>query len=129
MVTDFEAIYNENFHSVYKYVLSLCQNEALAEEITQETFYKAMESLDKFNGNCRIFVWLCQIAKNTYFTLYKKRKRLVSESDYDFSAHIASDFESEYLDKDTSKRLHLLLHEMTEPYKEVFSLRDRKSVV
>lgn len=98
MVTDFETIYHENFHSVYKYVLSLCQSEVVAEDVTQETFYKAMESIDKFNGNCRIFVWLCQIANNTYFTLYKKQKQLVSESDFDLSLQITSDFESEYLD-------------------------------
>lgn len=122
-MTDFETIYSEHFHSVYKYVISLCQNEAVAEDVTQETFYKAMESLDKFNGNCKIFVWLCQIAKNTYFTLYKKQKSLVSESDFDLSAQTVSDFESKYLDNETSKSLHLLLHEMNEPHKEVFTLR------
>jgi RNA polymerase sigma factor, sigma-70 family len=122
-VTDFETIYNENFHSVYKYILSLCQNEVMAEEVTQETFYKAMESFDKFNGDCRIFVWLCQIAKNTYFTLYKKQKRLRSESDFDFSTQIAPDFENKYFDNEISKKLHLLLHQMDNPHKEVFTLR------
>lgn len=70
MVTDFEVIYNEYVHSVYKYVLVLCQNKALAEEVTQGTFYKAMENLDKFEERSRIFVWLCQIAKNIYFSVY-----------------------------------------------------------
>lgn len=71
---DFEKIYTEYFSDVYKYVLSLCRNEATAEEITQETFFKAMRHIDKFNGNCKLYVWLCQIAKNTYFKAIAKRK-------------------------------------------------------
>ena len=63
---DFEKIYTEYFSDVYKYVLSLCRNEATAEEITQETFFKAMRHIDKFNGTCKLYVWLCQIAKNTF---------------------------------------------------------------
>ena len=122
-MTDFETIYQEHFHSVYKYALSLCRNEVVAEDVTQETFYKAMESLETFKGDCRIFVWLCQIAKNTYFTWHKRQKRLVSESDSDLSTQTASHFESEYLDKEAAKKLHLLLHRMPEPYREVFSLR------
>lgn len=122
-MTDFEGIYSEYFHDVYKYVLSLCQNEAIAEEVTQETFCKAMEGLDKFKGNCRVFVWLCQIAKNTYFTLCRKQKRYTSESGIESSAISAPDFESAYLDCETSRQLHKLLHQLSEPYKEVFTLR------
>lgn len=117
-MTDFEQIYNEYFHDVYKYVLSLCQNETIAEDVTQETFCKAMDHLDTFKGHCRIFVWLCQIAKNTYFTLYKKNKRYVSES----AIHLP-DLEYTYMDNETSMQLHKLLHQLNEPYKEVFMLR------
>ena len=53
---DFEKIYTEYFSDVYKYVLSLCRNEATAEEITQETFFKAMRHIDKFNGTCKLYV-------------------------------------------------------------------------
>ena len=122
-MTDFENIYNEYFHDVYKYMLSLCQNETMAEEVTQATFCKAMESIDSFKGKCSLFVWLCQIAKNTYFTLYKKQKRRVSESEFETSIVALPDFESEYIDSETSKRLHQLLHELSDPYKEVFMLR------
>lgn len=122
-MTDFESIYNEWFHDVYKYTLSLCQNETMAEEVTQATFCKALESIDKFKGNCSLFVWLCQIAKHTYFTLYRKQKRCVSESEFDISMAELPDFESEYIDGETSKQLHKLLHELNEPYKEVFMLR------
>ena len=55
---DFEAIYVQHFDGVYKYVFSLCRNETIAEEITQEAFYRAMEHIDKFEGKCKLYVWL-----------------------------------------------------------------------
>ena len=72
-MADFDKIYSEYFSDVYQYVLSLCMDEAFAEEITQETFFKAMQHIDKFNGSCKLYVWLCQIAKNTYYSLYKRK--------------------------------------------------------
>lgn len=120
---DFEAIYVQHFDNVYKYVFSLCRNEAIAEEITQEAFYRAMEHIDKFEGKCKLYVWLCQIAKNTFLTYAKRQKRYVSETDIDLSQQIAPSFENEILDKETLWKLHKLLHGLSEPYKEVFSLR------
>ena len=120
---DFEAIYVQHFDNVYKYVFSLCRNEAIAEEITQEAFYRAMEHIDKFEGKCKLYVWLCQIAKNTFLTYAKKQKRHVSETDIDLSKQIEPSFENEILDKETVWKLHKLLHELSDPYKEVFSLR------
>lgn len=122
-MADFEAIYVEHFHNVYKYVFSLCRDEAVAEEITQEAFFKAMEHLSRFDGKCSLYVWFCQIAKNTYFTYLKKQKRYAPESDIDLPGHTEPDFESTLFDKEASWELHKLLHELSEPYKEVFSLR------
>lgn len=118
---DFERIYAEHFSDVYKYVLSLSRNEAIAEEITQETFFKAMRSVGKFKGACGLYVWLCQIAKHTYFSFCQKRKRDVSSVDAELLA--GTDIEADYLDRDAAKRLHVLLHNLNEPYKEVFTLR------
>ena len=119
---DFENIYMEYFSDVYKYVLSLCRNEATAEEITQETFFKAMRHIDKFNGSCKLYVWLCQIAKNTYFKSAAKRKRIVPEMDTD-TPDPALDVETAYLDREDARKLHIQLHNLNEPYKEVFTLR------
>ena len=118
-MTDFGEIYSEYFTDVYKYVLSLSRNESIAEEVTQETFFKAMKKIGEFNGSCKLYVWLCQIAKNTYFTLCKKQNRTVSSTD----TEVAPDLETAYLDRDTARRLHIHLHDMAEPYKEVFTLR------
>lgn len=119
---DFEDIYERHFSDVYKYVRSLCYNETLAEEITQETFFKAMRHIDRFDGRCKLYVWLCQIAKNTYFSHHAKRKYTVPEMDAE-CAETAFDLESAYLEKEDAKRLHRLLHNLDEPYKEVFTLR------
>ncbi|WP_027399593.1 RNA polymerase sigma factor [Anaerovorax odorimutans] len=120
-MTDFEEIYKQHFTNVYKYVLTLCKDESTAEEITQETFFKAIKNIKKFKGNCKLYVWLCQIAKNTYFTQYQKQKK-ISDTCIDFS-NTPFDLEKNYLDKETIKRLHCLIHNMKEPYKEVFTLR------
>ena len=122
-MADFEAIYTQYFDSVNKYVFSLCRNETLAEEITQEAFYKAMEHLDQFDGKCKLYVWLCQIAKNTYFTYTKKQKRYASEAEIDLAQPSELSLERVLLDKETAWKLHKLLHRLNEPYKEVFSLR------
>ena len=123
---DFGQVYKEHFSDVYKYVLSLCRNETVAEEVTQETFFKAMKNISKFNGSCKLYVWLCQIAKNTYFTQFQKQKRYVSpdkdEATTSYSG-LTVDIEKDFIDKETTKRLHILLHHLNEPYKEVFTLR------
>lgn len=81
-----------------------------------------MRHINQFNGTCKLYVWLCQIAKNTYFSLYQKQKRIVSDMDMNF-LEIAPDIETSYLEKETARRLHIQLHNMNEPYKEVFTLR------
>lgn len=121
-IPDFGEIYAKYFMDVYKYVLSLCRNETLAEEITQETFFKAMRHIDQFKGNCKLYVWLCQIGKNTYFSYEKIQKDAVLDKDID-SQHKGDDLESTYLDKEDVRKLHVLLHGLDEPYKEVFTLR------
>ena len=122
-MADFEAIYTEHFQNVYKYVFSLCRNGAVAEEVTQEAFYKAMMHMDRFGGTCQMYVWLCQIAKNTYFTAVKKQRRRAPEVDADLPDRTAPELESALADRETARKLHVLLHGLSEPYKEVFSLR------
>jgi len=119
MVTDFTEIYDKYFRDVYRYALALTKNESLAEEITQETFFKALKSIDQFDGRCRLYVWLCQIAKNTYFTMYQKelRRREPLELEGSFS------IEEKILSKESAFDVHKVLHRLEEPYKEVFSLR------
>ena len=69
---DFEEIYRTYFNDVFVYIRKLSGDENIAEEITSQTFFKALSSINKFRGECDVRVWLCQIAKNCYFTYLKK---------------------------------------------------------
>ena len=73
---EFEDIYKTYFKTVYLYIMQLSGNEHIAEEITSETFFKAINSVKDFRGDCEIRVWLCQIAKNTYYSYLKKHKNV-----------------------------------------------------
>lgn len=119
-MTEFQEVYNLYFKDVYKYVLTLCRNESLAEEVTQETFFKALKSIDSFRGQCKLYVWLCQIAKNTYFSMTAKEKSRCEE----LLPEVADEsLESALLTKESAFEIHRVLHDLEEPYKEVFSLR------
>ena len=72
---DFETIYQTYFGDVYRYLLRLTGSNSLSEELTADTFFKAMKSLSGFRGDCEIRVWLCQIAKNAYLSYQKKNRR------------------------------------------------------
>ena len=118
---DIETIYKEYFSIVYSYILSLSHNSLTAEEITQETFFKAMKKIDSFRGESSIRVWLCQIAKNLYYD-YVKRQGRYESLPADYGQQIAS-MEEEYILKSDLKSIYRILHGLREPYKEVFSLR------
>lgn len=114
---DYQAIYTQYFEDVYKYLLTLCRDPVPAEEITQKTFFKALKALDSFRGQCRLYVWLCQIAKNTYFTYLKKHREPENQE-------LRTDSPEEgLLQKESAFAIHQILHTLPEPYKEVFSLR------
>ncbi|MBO5129486.1 MAG: sigma-70 family RNA polymerase sigma factor [Oscillospiraceae bacterium] len=119
-MTDFEEVYNQYFKDVYKYVLSLTRDPEMAGEITQETFFKALRSIDSFRGQCRLYVWLCQIAKNTWLTHTGKPRHQSLE---DTQPTGVDSLEERLADQDTAFRIHRILHTLQEPYKEVFSLR------
>lgn len=69
-----EEIYQKNVTTIYKYLCTLTQNSQLAEDLTQETFYQAIKGIDKFRGDCKISVWLCQIAKRLWYKELNKKK-------------------------------------------------------
>ena len=121
-MTDMQEVYTLYFRDVYRYALSICRNESIAEEITQETFYKALQKLDSFDGKGKVSVWLCQIAKNTYLSMCRKDKHLDPDAD---AALLPGNetMEERLCDRETAFAIHKVLHALEEPYKEVFSLR------
>ena len=118
-MTDFQEVYDLYFTDVYKYCLSLCRDAGVAEEVTQETFFKALKSIDSFRGQCKLYVWLCQIAKNTYFSYAGKEKNRQRWQE----VPTGESPEERLLEKEAAFEIHKILHTLGEPYKEVFSLR------
>lgn len=118
---DFDKIYGDYFKEVYKFVLTFCQNVSLAKEITQETFFKALKNISKFDGKCKIQTWLCKIAKNTCFD-YLKKNNLKEDILLEIIPS-EENIEKEFLEKETAYSVHKVLHNLKEPYKEVFWLR------
>lgn len=74
-MTDMQEIYEEYARPVYLYLRSLCHDEKLAEDLTQETFFRAMKSIGRYDGSCRLMTWLCQIGKHVWYRELDRRKR------------------------------------------------------
>ena len=72
---DLDAVYRQHAQTVYKFLLSQCRDPQTAEELTQETFYQAVRSIDRFDGSCKVSVWLCQIAKHLWYQHLRKANR------------------------------------------------------
>ena len=72
---DMSAVYRQHARTVYKFLLAQCHDPDLAEELTQETFYQAVRSVDRFDGSCKVSVWLCQIAKHLWYQHLRKSRR------------------------------------------------------
>ena len=118
----FEEIYAQYFKQVYSFILSLSRNTFTAEEITQETFFRVMENPDAFQGNSSINTYLCSIARNLYVSSVRKHKCESQDTELE-SKSDGTDIEDALIKRDMEQKIHLLLHHMEEPYKEVFTLR------
>lgn len=117
---EFDKVYTEYFDTVYGYILKLSHDPALAEEAAQEAFFKALKQAGSFRGECSMRTWLCQIAKNTYYTLLEKRKKGAPLPE---DAPDPFDMEGRFADKEQAMAIHRVLHGLEEPYREVFWLR------
>lgn len=124
-MAEFEELYRMYFQDVFLYLKGLSNDESIAEEVTSETFFKAMGAVDNFRGDCDIRVWLCQIAKNCYYSYRKKHPASLNLEEAEQLGLVQScDEIGEMLTaKSEAMEIHLLLHDLKEPYKEVFMLR------
>lgn len=71
-----EEIYKEYSKQVYKYLFCLTHNDTLSEDLTQETFYIAVKNINRYRGECKLYVWLCQIAKNLWYKELQKTRKV-----------------------------------------------------
>ena len=118
---NYEQLYERTKYFIYKYLLKLCRDSSLAEELTQETFFRAYINLEQLKDPDKAEAWLCQIGKNTYYAwcnTQKKQQPLPKE--YVLGV---PDTEQAFLQKELSTQAFHCLHQLSEPYKEVFMLR------
>ena len=127
---DIEKLYREYFTPVYRYTLSLVHDPDMAEEITQETFFRALKKINDYRGEASLKVWLCQIARNLSFDSLKRQSKTTAltkhddeSDDYELPAGSESNPEEQLLRKQTAMKIHRILHDLKDPYKEVFQLR------
>ena len=123
-----EDVYKDYFSVVYKYLYSLSHNENIAEELTQETFYRAVKNINKYKGKCKMSTWLCQIAKNLWYSELKNINSLIESSnlleEYINKEEKISMFkEISKLDDKTKEVIHLRINGMT--FKEIGEILDK----
>lgn len=106
---------------IFKYLMSLCGNIDIAEELTQETFYQAIRSSGKFDGSCKVSTWLCQIAKHLWYQELKRRKRRDEEPLLEFPSD--NDPENDFCMRERTMEVMKVVHILEESPKEVFLLR------
>ncbi|MGO1653192.1 RNA polymerase sigma factor [Senegalia sp. (in: firmicutes)] len=114
------------FKDVYYYILSLSKDKYIAEDITSETFLKAIKAIDKFRGDAKLRIWLCQIAKNEYFSYLRKNKKLDNAKDLDdiIEKKGGNFFEKEIVLKEEFIEINNIINSsLKEPYEQVFRLR------
>lgn len=116
-----EKLYDAFYMKVFSYVMTLTGDQNDAMEITQETFFRAITTEKEFRGESENFTWLCAIAKNIFID-EKRRQSRMGEAPIEEKSDGKS-LEKSLMDSETSIRIHRILHEMEDPYKEVFQLR------
>lgn len=120
-MTDFEKLFNENREFIFKYLMKMTRDITLSEELTQETFFRAYMNYASLRNKEKASVWLCQIAKNTYFAWYNEQKKKDSLENFE---NISSDenVEEKVIQTELSHKAIESLNSLDEPYKEVFKL-------
>lgn len=123
----FEEIYTEYSERIYRFLYRLCGSDENAEELTQETFYRAFKSFRKFRGDSCVFTWLASIAKFTYFNQIKKQKQTVDAIDLDSAVEMycaeSSQVENSVYRDEVQQTMRRMLHELPEKYRDVVMLR------
>lgn len=115
-----DEIYRAYAATVYRYLLSLTRNENLAEELTQETFYQAVKSIERFDGSCKISTWLCAIAKNA---LSAYRRKHPPTEELMCGAAAPDSPEAEVLNRAGQVEILREMHALPDEMREVLYLR------
>ena len=121
---DMEQIYEEYFETVYKYLFCLTHNRDVSEELTQETFYRAVKKIHSFKGDCKISVWLCQIAKNLWYDECRRNKKTINTDENVFlNIQDSNITEEKTIQNEEKLTLYKKLQNLDEKTREVIYLR------
>ena len=120
---DIEQIYEQYFETVNKYLFCLTHNNDISEELTQETFYKAVKKIDTYKGDCKISVWLCQIAKNSWYDYCKKNKKVIKIEEELLEIKEKDSIEEKVIFNDEKLLLYKKMQTQDEKTREVIYLR------
>ncbi len=121
---DIEKIYQEYSEIVYKYLFCLTHNNHISEDLTQETFYKAIKKINTYKGECKISVWLCQIAKNLWIDQCRKNKKMIDAKEEDLlNLQSINNLEEQVMLKDEKISLYKKMQNLDEKTREVIYLR------
>ena len=116
-----EKMYDAYYMRVYSFAMTLCGDRHLAEDVTQETFSRAMSKSSSFRNESDEVTWLCAIARNLF--LDEKRRQNKTEQMPGEIPSKEKSLEQLTVDRDSSFRIHMALHALEEPYREAFELR------
>ena len=114
-----EEIYEMYSRKVFLFLLSKTNNEQLAEELTQETFFQAVQCIDRFKGNSSVLTWLCGIAKNVWLKYLRKHQEILAMEDCVLEIEDKREINVQW----EQKEILQLIHDMNEPIREVMYLR------
>ena len=120
---DMKKIYEEYFETVNKYLFCLTHDNDISEELTQETFYKAVQKINTYKGECKISVWLCQIAKNLWYDQCRKKKKIINIGEELFDIQAIETTESQVIENEEKILLYKKLQKLDEKTREVIYLR------
>ena len=119
-MTDFEILFSENREFIFKYLMKMTQNASLSEELTQETFYQAIRTIDRFDGSCQLSTWLCAIAKNVHHTWQRKHAEYGTLEEYTKTCDSAEENALQVMER---VELMKKLHSCPEPFREILYMR------
>ena len=120
---DIKQIYEEYFETVNKYLFCLTHDNDISEELTQETFYKAVQKIDTYKGKCKMSVWLCQIAKNLWYDQCRRNKKTVNVEENLFDVQAPESTENQVISNDEKISLYKKMQKLDEKTREVIYLR------
>ena len=121
---DIKKIYEEYFETVNKYLFCLTHNNDISEELTQETFYKAVQKIHTYKGECKMSVWLCQIAKNLWYDQCRKNKKILKTEESELlEVQDLTSLEEQIISNDEKITLYKKMQSLDEKTREVMYLR------